>query len=140
MANTTAISVQLKLDALTALLPANITTLKAALYFASATINQTTTAYTTTGEATGSGYTAGGVAVTAANAPVLSGTTACWTPSASITFPSATIAAFDTIMIYDTARANKVIAVWNIGTQSITGTSFVATMPANDAANALVRS
>lgn len=140
MSNTTSISIQLKLDALTALLPAGISTLKAALYFASATINQTTTVYTTTGEATGSGYTAGGVAVTAANAPVLSGTTACWTPSASITFPAATIAAFDTVMIYDTARANKVIAVWNVGAQSITGTAFAVTMPANDAANALIRS
>lgn len=140
MSNTTAVAAQFKLDALTALLPANISTLKAALYFASATINASTTAYTTTGEATGSGYTAGGVAVTAANAPILSGNTACWTPSASITFPAATIAAFDTIMIYDTARANKTVAVWNVGTQSLTGISFVATMPVNDAANALVRS
>ena len=47
-------------------------TFKGALYFASATIDASTTAYSTTGEVTntsGSGYTAGGATVTNANAP-----------------------------------------------------------------------
>ena len=39
-------------------------TFKAALYLTSATINAATTAYSATGEVTGTGYTAGGVAVT----------------------------------------------------------------------------
>ena len=37
---------------------------KAALYLASATINADSTAYTATGEVSGSGYTAGGITVT----------------------------------------------------------------------------
>ena len=65
-------------------------TFKAALYLASATINASTTAYTATGEVTGTGYTAGGVTVTNATAPTSTNTsstagTAYWTPSASIT-------------------------------------------------------
>ena len=59
-------------------------TFKAALYLTSATINASTTAYTATGEVTGTNYTAGGVTVTNATAPTTSGTTAYWTPSASL--------------------------------------------------------
>ncbi len=43
-------------------------TIKAALFLASATINASTTAYSTTGEVTGTNYTAGGVTVTNGNA------------------------------------------------------------------------
>lgn len=140
MANTTATPAQFKLDALAAILPAGISTLKAALYLTSASLGIDTTAYSATGEVSGSGYTAGGVAVTAANAPVLSGTTACWTPSTSIDFGTVTLAtAFDAVLIYDTARSNKAVAVRNIGSQTCTATRLYLDMPTNDAANALVR-
>ena len=49
-------------------------TVKAALYLASATYNAATTAYSTTGEVTGTNYTAGGVTVTNATDPSTSGT------------------------------------------------------------------
>ena len=141
MANTTSVSQQYKLDSMTAILPGGISTLKAALYLASATINGTNTAYTATGEVSGTGYTAGGVAVTAATAPALSGSTVCWTPSAPIVYSGVTLAtAFDALMIYDTARTNKAIGVWNFGSQTITAGTLTMTMPANDAANALLRS
>mgnify|MGYP003334091600 FL=1 len=66
-------------------------TFKAALYFASATMNASTTAYTTTGEVTntsGTGYTAGGVTVTNGTGPASTNTSATagvayWTPTAS---------------------------------------------------------
>ncbi len=48
--------------------------------------------------------------------------------------------AFDALMIYDTARTNKAIGVWNFGSQTITAGTLTMTMPANDAANALLRS
>lgn len=140
MANTTAVSVQFKLDSMTAILPAAIATLKAALYLVSATTNGSNTAYTATGEVSGTNYTAGGVAVTAATAPAVSGTTAYWTPSASIVYPNVTLStAFDSVMIYDTARSNKSIGVWNFGSQTVTAGTLTLTMPANDAANALLR-
>ena len=63
-------------------------TFKAALYLASATVNASTTVYSSTGEVTGTGYTAGGVTVTNATPPASTNTsatagTAYWTPSAS---------------------------------------------------------
>lgn len=141
MANTTSVSQQFKLDSMTAILPGGISTLKAALYLTSATTNGTNTTYTATGEVSGTGYTAGGVAVTAETAPALSGSTACWTPSAPIVYSGVTLAtAFDALMIYDTARENKAIGVWNFGSQTITAGTLTMTMPANDAANALLRS
>lgn len=140
MANTTAVSVQFKLDALTALLPGAIGTLKAALYLVSATTNGANTAYTATGEVSGSNYTAGGVAVTAATAPASSGTTAYWTPSANIVYTTVTLAtAFDAVMIYDTARSNKAIGVWTFGSQTVTAGTLTLTMPTNDSSNALLR-
>lgn len=146
MANVSAVSQQFKMDAMTALLPAAIGTLRAALYLASgslgvskATYGGTVGSVADTAEVTGAGYTAGGVAVTAANAPVLSGTTACWTPSANIVFSTVTLGtAFDTVLIFDTARGNKAIGCWNFGSQIVTGT-LTLTMPPNDAANALLR-
>jgi len=62
-------------------------TLKAALYLVSATMNASTTAYTATGEVSGTGYTAGGVTVTNATAPTSTNTSATagvafFTPSA----------------------------------------------------------
>src|SRR5574337_2163902 len=61
-------------------------TLKAALYLTNQSIGAGTTAYSSTGEVTGTNYTAGGATVTNANAPSTSGTSAVWTPSASITW------------------------------------------------------
>ncbi len=49
-------------------------TFKMALYTSSASLSATTTAYTTTGEVTGTGYTAGGNTLTNID-PALSGTT-----------------------------------------------------------------
>lgn len=140
MANTQAVSVQFKQDAMTAILPAAIGTLKAALFLASATKDGTTTAYNVTGEVSGTGYTAGGIAVTAANAPAVTGTTAYWTPSANIVYTTVTLTtAFDCVQIYDTARTNKAIGTWTFGSQTITAGTLTLTMPTNDSSNALLR-
>ena len=77
-------------------------TFKAALYLTSASLGAGTTAYSSSGEVSGSGYTAGGVTVTTATAPTTSGTTAYITPSASIVFSSVTLTtAFDAVLIYN---------------------------------------
>src|SRR4026207_1611538 len=60
-------------------------TFKAALYLVSASRGAGDTVYNNTGELAGTGnYTQGGIAVTNATAPTTSGTTAFWTPSASL--------------------------------------------------------
>jgi hypothetical protein len=114
-------------------------TFKAALYLASATINASTTVYTTTGEVTGTNYTAGGVNVTNANAPATSGTTAYWTPSASLVYTNVTLStAFDTVLIYNSTQSNKSVSVHTFGSQTVTAGTFTLTMPTNAAGTALL--
>lgn len=115
-------------------------TVKAALYLASATINAATTAYTATGEVTGTNYTAGGVNVTNATAPTTSGTTGYWTPSASVVYTNVTLStAFDCVLLYNSSQTNRAISVHTFGSQTITAGTFTLTMPTNDATNALIR-
>ena len=115
-------------------------TIKAALYLASATVNAATTAYSITGEVSGTGYSAGGVTATNATAPTSSGTTAYWTPSASFTYTTVTLTtSFDCVLVYNSTQSNKAISAHTFGAQTITAGTFVLSMPTNDASNALIR-
>jgi len=120
-------------------------TVKAALYLASATINAATTAYTVTGEVSGTNYTAGGVTVTNATAPTSTNSSATagvayWTPSASITYTTVTLStAFDTVLLYNSTQSNKAISVHTFGSQTITAGTFTLTMPSNTTSTALLR-
>jgi hypothetical protein len=120
-------------------------TFKAALYLTSATIDAATTVYTTTGEVTGTGYTAGGVAVTNATAPLATNASstagvAYWTPSASISYTTVTLStAFDCVLIYNNSQSNKAVSVHTFGSQTITAGTFTLTMPANTTSTALLR-
>ena len=123
-------------------------TFKAALYFASATIDASTTAYSSTGEVTntsGSGYTAGGVTVTNATAPLSTNASATagvayWTPSASLQWTALTITtAFDALLLYNSTQSNKAVSVFSFGSQTITAGTFTLTMPSNTTTTALLR-
>lgn len=115
---------------------------KMALYLASATVNATTTAYSVTGELAASGnYTAGGNAVTNATVPTTSGTTAFWTPSASVSWVALTSSgSFDCALLYnDTSTGDLAVAAFTFGAQSIVAGTFNLTMPTNDATTGLIR-
>lgn len=117
-------------------------TFNIALFLASATLGAATTVYANTGELAGSGnYTQGGVAVTNATVPTTSGTTAYWTPSASVSWANLTSSgSFDCALLYNaTAAAKNAVAVFTFGAQSITAGTFTLTMPTNDSSNALIR-
>ncbi len=120
-------------------------TFKAALYLTSATINASTTAYSSTGEVSGTNYSAGGVSVTNGTAPAATNAsatagTAYWTPSASITYTNVTLStAFDTVLIYNSTQSNKSVSVHTFGSQTITAGTFTLTMPVNDTSTALLR-
>ena len=120
-------------------------TFKAALYLTSATIDAATTAYTSTGEVSGTGYTAGGVAVTNATAPLATNSSATagvayWTPSASISYTTVTLStAFDCVLIYNNSQSNKAVSVHTFGSQTITAGTFTLTMPSNTTSTALLR-
>jgi hypothetical protein len=122
-----------------------VDTFKAALYLASATYDASTTAYSATGEVSGAGYTAGGIAVTAATPPTATNASttagvAFFTPSASLVYTSVTLAtAFDAVLIYNSSQSNKAVSVHTFGSQTITAGTFTLTMPANTTSTALLR-
>ena len=120
-------------------------TFKAALYVTTATQNAATTSYSSTGEVSGLGYTAGGVAVTNGTSPSSTNSsatagTAYWTPSASITYASVTLStAFDCVLIYNSTKSNKAVSVHTFGSQTVTAGTFTLTMPSNTTSTALIR-
>ena len=117
-------------------------TLYMALYTAFSDIGQLTTAYTTSNEVVGTGYTAGGVEVTGA---VLS--TQTTGPDAgtvyvnfdNVSWPGANFIARGAL-IYNTSKSNKSVAVLDFGSdKTFSSTSNTVTMPANTATTALIR-
>jgi hypothetical protein len=120
-------------------------TFKAALYLTTATINAATTAYSATGEVSGTGYTAGGIAVTNATAPSSTNTSstagvAYWTPSANLVYTTVTLTtAFDTVLIYNSTQSNAAVSVHTFGAQTVTAGTFTLTMPSNTTTTALLR-
>lgn len=115
-------------------------TFKAALYLASASLGAATTAYSATGEVSGTGYTAGGVPVTFGTAPTFSGTSAYVTPSASVVYTGVTLStSFDTMLLYNSTQAGTpAVSVHTFGAQTITAGTLTLTMPANAAGTALL--
>jgi hypothetical protein len=114
-------------------------TFKAALYLASATIDASTTVYSTTGEVTGAGYTDGGV-TTVWIAPGSSGTTVFTTPTASFAWTTVTLAtAFDAVLIYNSTQANKSVGVYTFGSFTVTAGNFSLSMPTNNSTTGLLR-
>src|SRR3990167_9015263 len=112
-------------------------TFNGALYLVPATINATTTVYSATGELAATGnYTAKGALITNATAPTSTGTTAFWTPSASLVWTSfASSGAFDALLIINnksTDVTELAVSVHTFGSQTVTAGTFTLTMPTND--------
>jgi hypothetical protein len=112
-------------------------TFKLALYTNSATLDETTTAYTTTGEASGGNYAAGGQVVTAT---VSSQTTAAGSVSyVTFTAPSWTGAITARGALIYTSGANGAVCVLDFGNDKTSTSTFTVTMPANTSTSALIR-
>jgi hypothetical protein len=150
MANTQAFCSQAKVDIMNGLHAMGASVIraattkdafKAALYLASATRNATDTIYSATGEVSGTNYSAGGVAVTTGTAPTLDGTTAHFTPSASIVYTNVTLStSFDAALLYNETSSTKLaLAVYTFTAQTVTAGDFTLTMPTNDGTTGLVR-
>ena len=120
-------------------------TFKAALYLASATYNAGTTAYSTTGEVTGTNYTPGGITVTNGTSPLSTNASttagvAYWTPTSSLTYTNVTLStAFDAVLIYNSSKSNKAVSVHTFGSQTVTAGTFTLTMPSNTTTTGLLR-
>ncbi len=119
-------------------------TFNIALYTSAATLDASTTAYSATNETSGTGYSAGGQALTNVN-PTTSGTTA-FTDFADETFSTATITARGAL-IYNTTPNTTSIAVTNPsvvvldfgGDKTSTAGDFTIVFPTADASNAIIR-
>jgi hypothetical protein len=110
---------------------------KIALYTSSASLDATTTAYTTSNEVVGTGYTAGGNTLTNVT-PTASGTTAL-TDFADTTWSTATITARGA-MIYNSSKSNKAVCILDFGSdKTSTAGNFTIVFPAPDASNAIIR-
>ena len=110
---------------------------KLALYTSSATLGATTTAFTTTGQASGTNYTSGGSALTNIN-PTSSGTTG-FTDFADLTFGTATITARG-CMIYNDTNADRSVATIDFGgDKTSTAGDFTIVFPAAASSTAIIR-
>jgi len=113
-------------------------TFKIALFTSSATLDATTTAYSTTNEVSGDGYTAGGATLTISAAPATSGTTA-FLDFSDVTFASASITARGAL-IYKSGGSDPAVAVLDFGEdKTSTDGDFVIQFPTADASNAIIR-
>lgn len=110
-------------------------TLKIALYTAAADLNEATTAYSATNEVTGTGYVAGGVALTGVT--INSENYTAFVDFADVVFSASVTARC--ALIYNVTQGNKSIAVLDFGSDK-TSSNFTITMPANTATAALIRS
>ena len=114
-----------------------VDTLKIALYTSSATLGPTTTAYSTTDEISGTGYTAGGNTLTGVTVNQSNGVA-----YVSFTNPSWAASSFTTrgALIYNSSKSNKSIAVLNFGVDQTTlNQMFEIQLPTNDPETALIR-
>ena len=112
-------------------------TFKVALYTSSVTLSAATTAYSATNEASGTGYTAGGTALTNVT-PTTSGTTA-FADFSNASWTSATITARGAL-IYNSTDSNKAVLALDFGgDKTSTNGTFEIQFPTADASNAIIR-
>lgn len=117
----------------------NSDTFLLALYTSSATLGETTTAYTTSGECPSTGnYTAGGNTLTVSVTPTNTGNVA-YVSFANTSWTNATITA-NGALIYNSSRANAAVAVLAFGgDKTSTNGTFAVNFPTADSSSAIIR-
>jgi hypothetical protein len=137
MAITQAMCTQFKRDVMLGLHDLDSDTIKIALFTSSATLNATTTAYATTNEISGAGYTAGGVAL--ASASVINNSTSGCFDATDPEWTSATFTARGAL-IYNDTESDLAIAVLDFGGDfTVAGGTFKVVFPAQTKDTAIVR-
>jgi len=131
---------QFKTDALSGLVNFNTGTsytYKIALYTANATLNNTTAAYTVTGEVTGTGYTAGGNTLTISNIPTGDTTNnVAYISFDPVTWTSASFTCRGALIYNSTTSAT--VAVLNFGSDKTTTGTFTVTFPTPSSTTAVI--
>ena len=112
-------------------------TFKLALFTSSASLGAATTAYSTSNEVSGSGYSAGGATLTSVT-PTTDGTTAVCDFS-DVSFTSASFTA-NGCLIYNSSQSDKAVAVIAFGgDKTVSSGTFTIQFPTADASNAIIR-
>ena len=113
-------------------------TFKLAMYTNSASFTAATTAYTTSNETSGTGYTAGGGTLTRVD-PTTSSTTAL-TDFSDLTFSSSSITARGALIDNDSASGDPTVVVLDFGSDKTSSSGdFTIVFPTADASNAIIR-
>ena len=111
---------------------------KLALYTSSASLDASTTAYTSSNEVSGTGYTAKGSFLTSVN-PTTSSTTA-FTDFNDLTFSSASITARGALIYNEAATSDPSVCVLDFGAdKTSTAGDFTISFPTAYASNAIIR-
>ncbi len=110
---------------------------KLALYTSSANLGAATTAFTTTGQASGTNYSSGGSALTNVT-PFATGTTAVCDFN-DLTFSNATITARGCLIYNDTQSDKAVCTLAFGGDKTSNAGDFTTHFPTADASNAIIR-
>ena len=115
-------------------------TFKIALFTSSATLDATTTAYSTTNEVSGAGYTAGGNTLSISTNPTNGGSgTTAYLSFSDTTWSAATLTARGAL-IYQSGGSNPAVAVLDFGAdKTSTAGDFTIQFPTADASNAIIR-
>ena len=114
-------------------------TFKIALFTSSATLDASTTAYSSSNEASGTGYTAGGQALTISTVPTSSGTTA-YLSFSNVTWSTATITARGALIYLANGTTNPSVCVLDFGgDKTSTAGDFTINFPTADSTSAIIR-
>jgi len=110
---------------------------KLALYTSAASLGAATTIYTTSGEVTGTGYTAGGNTLAKVD-PALSGATG-FIDFGNTTWTTATFTARGAL-IYNSTSSNKAVAVLDFGgDKDVSNGTFSISFPTPSSTSAIIR-
>ena len=139
MAITQAMATSFKVELLNGQHNFSSNTFKLALYTSSATLNENTTAYTTSNEVPSTGnYSAGGNTLTVSVTPTNSGNVA-YISFSNTSWANATITAAGAL-IYNNSQSNAAVCVLNFGgDKTSTNGTFAVNFPTADASNAIIR-
>ena len=112
-------------------------TFKIALYTNSATLGPATTVYTTSNEASGAGYTAGGNTLTGATVSLSQGV--AYVTFSTTTWVSGNFSARGAL-IYNSSKANRAVAVYEFGEiKTVSSGNFQIQFPPNNPTDAVIR-
>lgn len=108
-----------------------------ALYTNAATLDATTTAYTSTGEVVASGYTAGGLALTIAQTPTVGTGSTAYISFNNAVWNSALTARG--ALIYQSGGGNPAVCVLDFGADKTSNATFTVQFPAVSNTSAIIR-